>query len=91
LFVFGDCRDQRKPTSASGSRSASTFDDLGDFIKMRIDLISQIVELTPGLAKLRRLMRRLQEFAILPLDVVDDAPPVEAFVVTTSGCFFTRP
>jgi hypothetical protein len=49
-------------------------------IEMRIDLIGQIVELAPGLAKVRRFVSRLQQFAILPLDVVDDAPPIEAAV-----------
>jgi hypothetical protein len=45
---------------------------------MGIDLIGQVVKLTPGLAKVRRLVSGLQEFASLPLDVVDDAPTMEA-------------
>src|SRR4029453_11971929 len=61
--------------SGSGSRA---LDDLGNFIEMRIDLIGQIVELAPGLAEVRRFVSRLQQFAILPLDVIDDAPPTAA-------------
>jgi hypothetical protein len=51
---------------------------LDNFIEMGIDLISQVVKLTPRFAKVRRLVGVLQEFAVLPLDVVDDAPEVAA-------------
>src|SRR5438128_978017 len=49
-----------------------------NFIEMGIDLIGQVIKLTPLLTKARRLVGRMQQFAILPLDVVDDAPAVEA-------------
>src|SRR5262249_39395688 len=47
---------------------------------MRIDRVGHVAEMTPFLAEFRRLVRRLQEIAILPLDVIDDAPPIEAAV-----------
>jgi hypothetical protein len=55
--------------SASGPRADS---------QMGIDLNGQVIKLTPLLTKARRLVGRMQLFAILPLGVVDDAPTVEA-------------
>src|SRR5260370_34813653 len=37
-----------------------------------------MIELAPLLAEFRRSMRRLQQLAVLPLDVVDDAFSIEA-------------
>ena len=54
--------------------------NLGNFVEVGIDLVGQVVELAPGLAKVRRLVGGLQEFAVLPLDVIDDAPTIEASV-----------
>lgn len=52
--------------------------DVDHLVQMRVDLVRQLLEATPLLAELRRFMSRLQESATLPLDVVDDAPPIEA-------------
>src|SRR4029453_14685800 len=75
------CKTVREPAlverSGSGSRA---LDDLGNFIEMRIDLIGQIVELAPGLAEVRRFVSRLRQFAILPLELIDDAPTIDASV-----------
>src|SRR5215217_4536069 len=45
---------------------------------MGVDLVRHLVEMTPLLAELRRLMSRSQEIETLPLDVVDNAAPIEA-------------
>jgi hypothetical protein len=58
--------------------SASTVKDLGNFVKVRINLVGHIVKLAPGLAKVGRLVSLLQELTILPLDIVDNAPAIEA-------------
>src|SRR5687767_14346398 len=50
------------------------------FVQMWIDLIGQFIELCPFLTEFRRLMRRVQQLATLPLDVVDDAPAIQAAV-----------
>jgi hypothetical protein len=52
--------------------------NLDNFIEMGVDLIGQLVKLTPLLTKVRRLVGRLQQFAVLPLDVVEESPTVEA-------------
>src|SRR4051812_9487159 len=53
-------------------RSATAVQNFGNFIEMRIDLVGQFVELAPGFAKVRRPVRRLQQFPVLPLDEVHD-------------------
>jgi hypothetical protein len=45
---------------------------------MGVDLVRQLIEVIPRLAEFRRFMSRLQEIAALPLDVVDDATPIQA-------------
>jgi hypothetical protein len=45
-------------------RSAAAVQNLGDLIEVGIDLIGQLVELQPGLAKVRRFMGRLQKLEI---------------------------
>src|SRR5919198_798173 len=55
----------------------SAFHDCRNFIQMRIDLARDFVEVAPLLAKLRRLMGRSQQIAVLPLHVVDDAAAIE--------------
>ena len=51
---------------------------MGYLVQMGVNLVHQLIELIPLLAEFRRFMRRLQEIATLPLDLVDDAAPVEA-------------
>ena len=41
---------------------------LGYLVQIGIDLVRQLIEVTPFLAELRQLMSRSQEVAILPLD-----------------------
>src|SRR3546814_19611919 len=45
---------------------------------MGIDLFRHPAELAPLLPELRRFVGRLQQIAAFPLDVIDDAPSVEA-------------
>lgn len=56
----------------------STFHDLGNLVQMGVDIVRQLIEMAPLLAKFWRLVRGSQEIAILPLDVIDDAPTIEA-------------
>jgi hypothetical protein len=51
-----------------------------NLIEMRIDLVGQLIKVTPLLAKLGRFMRQAQQVPILPLNVIDDAPPIPAAV-----------
>jgi hypothetical protein len=53
---------------------------MDNLIEMRIDFVRQLIEVTPLLAKFGRFMRRSQQIPILPLNVVDDAPPIQAAV-----------
>jgi len=54
--------------------------DVDYLVQMRIDCVRKLIEVTPLLAEFRRFMSRLQEIAALPLDIVDDAPPIETAV-----------
>src|SRR5215468_7713862 len=45
---------------------------------MRIDLVRELVEMAPLPAELRRFVCRPQLVAVLPLDIVDDPPAIEA-------------
>ena len=76
---------------SSGTTSNPDFQNLDNFIEMGIDLIGQVIKLTPLLTKARRLVGRMQQFAILPLDVVDDAPTVEKHGTSMSvrWCYLT--
>src|SRR5215212_4340633 len=49
-----------------------------NLIEMRIDFVGQLIEVTPLLAKFGRFMRQAQQVPILPLNVVDDSPPIQA-------------
>src|SRR5229473_4966518 len=60
------------------SRAAAAVVDVRHFVEMRVDVLGQPLELAPLLAEFRRPMRRLQQLAVLPLDVVDDAFSIEA-------------
>src|SRR2546423_9762321 len=53
---------------------------MDNLIEMRIDFVRQLIEVTPLLAKFGRFMRGSQQIPILPLNVVDDAPPIQAAV-----------
>src|SRR6185503_6012713 len=53
---------------------------LGDLEEMRIDALGHVAEMAPLLAELGQMMRPRQELAVLPLDVIDDAPAIEALV-----------
>ena len=64
--------------ASSNSMLPATIHDVRYLVQMGIDLARQLIELIPLLAKFRGFMSRLQEIATLPLDVVDDATPVEA-------------
>src|SRR5688500_7562072 len=59
------------------TKSAS-FADVTHLVQMRVDLVGDLIEMTPLLAELRRTMRRVQQLAALPLDVIDDALAIEA-------------
>ena len=63
--------------SASTVQDFGNFQDLGNFVKVWINLVGQIVKLPPGLAKIWRLVSLLEELTVLPLDVVDNASSVE--------------
>src|SRR5216684_2052798 len=60
------------------SRLPAAVLDVRHFVEMRVDVLGQPLELAPLLAEFRRSMRRLQQLAALPLDVVDDAFSIEA-------------
>src|SRR5207247_3341267 len=83
-FAYVAILGQRCTSSARDrwacERLVSAVHNFSYFVEMRIDLIGQIIKLAPGLAKIRRLVSLLQEFAGFPLDVIDDAPAVEASV-----------
>src|SRR5690348_3429415 len=51
--------------------------DLADLVELRLDLVRHPVEAVPFLAELWRFVRRLQLLAAAPLDVIDDAPPIQ--------------
>jgi hypothetical protein len=79
LDFVSSCRPSRPGGSGHvAARLLTTIYHLGYFVQIGIDLVRQLIEMTPLLAEFRRLMSRSQEIAILPLDLVDDAPPVEA-------------
>jgi hypothetical protein len=54
----------------------------GNFIEMGVDVVRHLVKPAPLIAEFRRLVRGMQEIAILPLDVVHDTPAIEATVQT---------
>src|SRR5216684_3301537 len=60
------------------SRAAAAFLYVCHFVEVGVDVLGQMIELAPLLAEFRRSMRRLQQLAVLPLDVVDDAFSIEA-------------
>src|SRR6266478_1529763 len=49
---------------------------------MRVEILGDSIEAIPLLAEFRRFVRRVQEIAAFPLDVVDDASPIEAAMQT---------
>ena len=53
-------------------------EDFGDLIQMGIDLVGQLSELIPGLAKFWRLVRSPKQIPRFPLDVIYNAVSVEA-------------
>ena len=52
--------------------------DVAYLIQVGVDFVRQLVEVAPLLAKLWRFMGRPQQILVLPLDIIDDAPPIEA-------------
>src|SRR5215212_10962226 len=50
------------------------------FIKMRVDVVADAIEMAPLLAELGRLVRGLELVPAGPLNVIDDTPPIDASV-----------
>jgi hypothetical protein len=69
---------QTRPTRQFNSMLPAIIHGVRYLVQMGIDLARQLIELIPLLAEFRGFMSRLQEIATLPLDVIDDATPVEA-------------
>src|SRR5262245_36548088 len=51
----------------SYATSAAVIDNLRHLVEIRINLLGELIEMSPFLAELRRLMRSVQQFAVLPL------------------------
>jgi len=71
-------RRPRSARSSGGSCLLIAIYRMDNLIEMRIDFVRQLIEVTPLLAKFGRFMRRSQQLPILPLNVVDDAPAIQA-------------
>ena len=56
--------------------------DVGHLIQTRVDVLGHLVEVAPFLTEFWGLVSHLQEVTVFPLDVVDDAPSVEAAMQT---------
>src|SRR6476620_1358445 len=72
-FEIGDA-----PVVAARATLLLLIYDMDNLVEMRIDRVRYLIEVTPLFAEFRRVVSRLQQLAALPLDVVDDAPPIDA-------------